>query len=887
MCAKLCAPTRAHSNTMGTEPEVSSTGSVPFPSKAPGANCAACPWKAQPIVPHLVPGDVDFVIQGESPGQEEALKGEPFVGPSGRLSDQELVKVGLSRSRALICNTAACRPPKDATEKSYEAAVRCCSGYLKQTLAGHENKPRLCYGDWASWQATGHTSIMNWYGYPLPRIERTIETTVKKSGKIVEKEVCTPVGGEPKIMPCLHPAFILREPAWLEEFQTTLKRFADMVKGAFRVWEPPIIEISEDPGRVLTALRSLSQTGQLSCDTETAGTNGLFVRMLCLSVADAERTVCFDWPPAPEVYAELKHRLEGGQTIVFHNRQHDTLVLTKAGISMKHVECSMNKHVALYPGIWHRLSVAAVSHTPAPRWKSEFHDEGEHKGADLFTFADPEKRRRYCAMDSWHGWHVDNQANKLLAEDPAAKEIYAQLEEQTEIAMHMRTAGLRFNTAFADARLARFQGRAERIRKVFASLVAKSRIPDVDLGSEATTGSVRSLLLGHFKLGIPPGVDRRGAKEWKTDSGQLSFGKWTVQMWGAGHGNGSELSRFVCRQIYHYRRATHTQGMINSLRKAVSPDGRLHPAYNPGGALTGRWACNDPNLMNLPKLGQFNLRPLCMADEGCCLVAADGDKAELRAVAYDANDLPLLQAFESGVDVHMANAIDLYGDKLLTKSKLEQKKCRDLAKRLVFNFNYGGAPETAHHALAPTHPELQVKHLIYLQAAWFRKHPAILAYQHRLVDTARREHVIRSPLGLRREFFPYGLVDPNKVYNFPAQSMIAEVIRRAMVKLHNDGWDLRINEHDELVLNVPYAKRYAAARALDEAISMPFELHGKVRNIPTECSMGNTWGQLMSPKEFDKQLLSQGVPLEVVYPVDNPNRPGAHPSQASATSTGV
>jgi hypothetical protein len=123
-----------------------------------------------------------------------------------------------------------------------------------------------------------------------------------------------------------------------------------------------------------------------------------------------------------------------------------------------------------------------------------------------------------------------------------------------------------------------------------------------------------------------------------------------------------------------------------------------------------------------------------------------------------------------------------------------------------------------------------------------------------LVEKARKDMMIRAPLGHRREFFPQGFVDPNKIYNFPAQSMIGEVIRRAQVTLFNAGWDIRINCHDEIVLNVPTEKREEARIALEAAMSAPFEIHGVERRIPVESKYGFTWGDLMAPEKFNAKL---------------------------------
>ena len=55
----------------------------------------------------------DWVVVGEAPGKDEDLQGEPFVGRAGKLLNQMLLAVGLSRDRVYICNTLKCRPPKN------------------------------------------------------------------------------------------------------------------------------------------------------------------------------------------------------------------------------------------------------------------------------------------------------------------------------------------------------------------------------------------------------------------------------------------------------------------------------------------------------------------------------------------------------------------------------------------------------------------------------------------------------------------------------------------------------------------------------------------------------------------------------------------------------
>ena len=75
----------------------------------------------------------DIVFVGEAPGQQEDLKGEPFVGRAGKLLDKILAAVSLSRDDVYICNVLKCRPPKNRDPLPSE--VNLCEPYLKTQLS--------------------------------------------------------------------------------------------------------------------------------------------------------------------------------------------------------------------------------------------------------------------------------------------------------------------------------------------------------------------------------------------------------------------------------------------------------------------------------------------------------------------------------------------------------------------------------------------------------------------------------------------------------------------------------------------------------------------------------------------------------------------------------
>ena len=86
----------------------------------------------------------DILFVGEGPGEQEDLKGEPFVGPAGQLLDDMLSIIDLDRTICYIANIVKCRPPqnRDPLEIEQEA----CMGYLRQQIQLLNPKIIVCLG---------------------------------------------------------------------------------------------------------------------------------------------------------------------------------------------------------------------------------------------------------------------------------------------------------------------------------------------------------------------------------------------------------------------------------------------------------------------------------------------------------------------------------------------------------------------------------------------------------------------------------------------------------------------------------------------------------------------------------------------------------------------
>ena len=89
-----------------------------------------------------VPSEIVFV--GEGPGQQEDLRGEPFVGAAGQLLDEMLSIIDLSRQNCYIANIVKCRPPQNRDPLPEEQDA--CIGYLNEQLRILQPKMIVCLG---------------------------------------------------------------------------------------------------------------------------------------------------------------------------------------------------------------------------------------------------------------------------------------------------------------------------------------------------------------------------------------------------------------------------------------------------------------------------------------------------------------------------------------------------------------------------------------------------------------------------------------------------------------------------------------------------------------------------------------------------------------------
>lgn len=109
-------------------------------------NCTRCGLSEtrNNVVFGVGPRDADIMFVGEGPGEQEDLKGEPFVGAAGKLLDDMLSIIDLDRTNCYIANIVKCRPPRNRDPETDEQDA--CIGYLRNQVALIRPKIIICLG---------------------------------------------------------------------------------------------------------------------------------------------------------------------------------------------------------------------------------------------------------------------------------------------------------------------------------------------------------------------------------------------------------------------------------------------------------------------------------------------------------------------------------------------------------------------------------------------------------------------------------------------------------------------------------------------------------------------------------------------------------------------
>jgi len=243
---------------------------------------------------------------------------------------------------------------------------------------------------------------------------------------------------------------------------------------------------------------------------------------------------------------------------------------------------------------------------------------------------------------------------------------------------------------------------------------------------------------------------------------------------------------------------------IDNFRKEVK-EGRLFTSFNQIGTQTGRITTVSPNLQNLPiqnpLMREIRKAIISSFEEGFIL-SADYSQIELRILAHFSQDKNLIEAFLKDLDIHKFTASLLFHIPVeeVTSSQ------RDLAKRINFGIIYGMGKKRLAEELG-----ISISDAERFIHEYFLRYPGVKKYIEDITEKAKKEGWVKTLKGrirfLKKDSPDLFLLERQAI-NTPIQASAADLIKMAMVKIHqeflkeNFSSRMILQIHDELVFDV-------------------------------------------------------------------------------------
>jgi DNA polymerase-1 len=282
------------------------------------------------------------------------------------------------------------------------------------------------------------------------------------------------------------------------------------------------------------------------------------------------------------------------------------------------------------------------------------------------------------------------------------------------------------------------------------------------------------------------------------------------------------------------------QNMIDFINPKT---GRLHADFRQIGAPTGRFACTNPNIQQVPHAPEYR-RCFTGYPEGRQLVIADYSQIELRILAERSGDRGFIDAFNSGADLHRVTAAQVFN--------VEQDQVtgdqRSFAKGLNFGVVYGIGAQR--FAMMTGMSVSEAEDVLRRYFATYRK---LDTYLRESANRAVSDKQARTASG-RLVRFNFDASDRQQVSmtqrngkNAPIQGTSADILKRAL-RLLND--ELRPTTgrivniiHDEIVVEVDESESEDVARKVERAMVTAGEEYVQTVPVKVEFHIASEWAK--------------------------------------------
>ena len=340
---------------------------------------------------------------------------------------------------------------------------------------------------------------------------------------------------------------------------------------------------------------------------------------------------------------------------------------------------------------------------------------------------------------------------------------------------------------------------------------------------------LQEILFDHFAL----------PKTKKTKTGYTTHADALADLWAKTEASGGAGHDFLGFLLTHRDRIKLKQ-MVDSLSATVASDGRIHSTFSQVAAATGRLASSDPNLQNIPARSADGMRIRGAFVPGVgfeSLMSADYSQIEMRLMAHLSGDEALIEAFNSGEDLHRTMASMVFGTPVAEVSGEERSRIKATSYGLAYGLSsYGLAAQLG----------IPVPEAAALRDRYFERFGKVRDYLEGLVAQARADGYTQTMFG-RRRYLP-DLCSSNRqrremaeraALNAPIQGSAADIVKIAMMDVATALSEadltsrLLVQIHDELLLEIAPGEEETVEALVREKMASPVML-----SVPLDVAVG-------------------------------------------------
>jgi DNA polymerase-1 len=545
--------------------------------------------------------------------------------------------------------------------------------------------------------------------------------------------------------------------------------------------------------KIKELVNELMAVEEISFNTEINGTDANDAELLGLSFSYKQAEGYY--VPAPKSYNDIVNMLElfkllfsdPSKTWVGYNLKFDFIVLKWYGIEVAgKIFDPMLAHYLIEPEGRRNMDLLSAQFL---RYEPIATDEllGK-KGKKQLSMKEleAEKVKEYSVEDADITLQL-KQAFSPLIKNRKVDRVFNEVETPlVNVLLEMEYEGVRLDKEF----LAEYSKQLEKDASCCEENVYAIAEVRFNLASPRQLGEVL-----FEKLKLDP-------KAKKTKSGQYATGEDVLLKLASEHK--------IVEDILGFRELTKLKSTyIDALPLMINrKTGRIHTSYNQAVAVTGRLSSVNPNLQNIPvrtERGREIRKAFVPRDENHVIVSADYSQIELRIVAAISGDPNMCDAFKQGKDIHTATAAKVYN----VDEADVTKEMRYKAKSVNFGIIYGQGAFGLSENLKISRGEARE-----IIENYKKQFPNIQQYMDDQMKFAKKHGYVETLMGRKRwlkdinsaNFTVRSYAERNAI-NMPIQGTAADMIKLAMIKIHNEfkqrGFKSKmiLQVHDELVFD--------------------------------------------------------------------------------------